>query len=782
MMKKTIGLLAALTLTLTSAGAVLPASAEEYAYDSYSAETDGTTADNGTDTEEAQAEAEQFAQENFDPQYGKYLKSLEAAEETAAAKANSYNMPVYGEKGSGDTDKYTGYTYTHQDRFNNCEKVIGIDVSYFQYQIDWKKVKADGVDFAIIRLGYRGYGSSGDLVLDYRFEENIKNAKAAGLQVGIYFYTQAITTAEAKEEADFCIKYLKNYSIDLPVYFDIESVDYDIGRLDSANLTVAQNTANCKAFCDRIIKAGYKAGVYANPYWLNYKLNAAELAKKYPIWLAHYVTYTGYEGDFSMWQYAYTGQVDGISTNVDMNVDYREKTAAPAKPDAPDDITATLNGNTAVLEWTPVAGADKYEVYRYNKDIDRYIKVNTVVSPKVTVSATGTVIPYTVRSVSISGTTKVYGEYSDLVYISNKIISGLGAASDNKSVTVSWNEISTANGYAVYRSVHGGVYTKIATVEEPSYTDTNTEMGIKYTYKVAPVFGKSDDDATEGALSTAVSAILTPKQINTVSQYSRTSSAVTIRFGHVLGASGYEFALFNPVTNAYKTVGKTIASASMYTFKSLSAGTGYQVCVRAYSEADGVTSYAPWSRALKVATNIEAPTILKTTITPSNVTVTWDAVEGAVGYKVYRRSGVSYIKLADTTSLSASFTDTSKGSRSYAVAGYFTANNRNYTSPYSELCTIDGTLPSTPSFTSGSNSGGNVTLKWSAVPNVTGYRVYMYNNTTGVYDNMKTINAKNTSCKLTGIYSTAKFRIKAFRRETGGTVWSDASAVKTVKY
>ncbi len=777
MMKKTIGLLAALTLTLTSAGVMLPASAENE--NVWAEETAGT--DEISD-EEARAEIEQYALDHYDPQYGKYLKSLEAAEEISQARRNG-SEALMGAQGGSEADKYTGYTYTHQSRFDDCDKVYGVDVSFFQYQIDWNKVKADGIDFAIIRLGYRGYGSGGELMLDTRFKENIKNAKAAGLEVGIYFYTQAITTAEAVEEAEYCINNLKGYTLDLPVYFDMETVDWDVGRLDSANLSVAQKTAICKAFCNRIKKAGYDAGIYSNPNWLYYYLNAAELEKLYPIWLANYTSYTYYDGEFSTWQYAYTGEVDGIPTNVDMNVDYRAPGSAKnIVPDTPENLSATLSGSSAVIEWSPVTKADKYEVYRYYPATGRYSKVSTVTDPRVSVYAGSSVVPYTVRAVRISGGNTYYSEYSDIVYISNKLISGLAASADPSKITLSWDGIDSARGYTVYRSANGGKYTKVASVAGTAYTDTKVSAATKYSYRVAPVFGE-DDALAEGAASSPVSAVLAPRKISVFSVSTQTKNSVTVKFGHLANATGYQFAVYDPETKTYTISGTSDNSALSYKFTSLEPGTAYQFCVRAFSTAGGVTSYGEWSNPVKTATVISAPTGTKATITPSKVTLNWTASKGAEGYYVYRRTSSTYVKVASTVSNSVSFTDGTAGSRSYAVAAYFTADGMTYSSTYSTPCTIDGTIPATPTITSSSGSYGTAVLKWTAVPNVTGYRVYKYNSATGAYETAKTINAKNTSCSISGINTnTAKFKIKAFRREEGGTVWGNASAIKTVKF
>ncbi len=213
---------------------------------------------------------------------------------------------------------------THNTKFNDCVRIDGIDVSKFQGTINWNSVAADGIDYSIIRLGYRGYGT-GKLVVDPMYETNIQGALNAGLDVGVYFFTQAITVEEAVEEANFVLEYIRGYDITMPVYIDIEEITYDVGRLDSANLNNAQRTAICDAFCDTIEAAGYEAGVYANKYWLTSLLNSSQLESEHHIWLANYTNLTTYDGEYNMWQYSSTGTVNGISGNVDRNVLYSKK-------------------------------------------------------------------------------------------------------------------------------------------------------------------------------------------------------------------------------------------------------------------------------------------------------------------------------------------------------------------------------------------------------------------------------------------------------------------------
>ncbi len=214
----------------------------------------------------------------------------------------------------------------HNPRFEKDYVIIdGIDVSKYQATIDWDAVADDGIQFAIIRLGFRGYGEAGTLVEDNYFRQNYEGAKKAGLDVGVYFFTQAITVEEAVEEANFALETLQGVSLDAPVYLDAEDISYDIGRLDSAELTPEQITENCDAFCETIENAGYEAGIYANMHWLNEKMNSDYLESKYRIWLANYKTETPYEGEYHMWQYTSQGTVAGIEGSVDMNVLYSRK-------------------------------------------------------------------------------------------------------------------------------------------------------------------------------------------------------------------------------------------------------------------------------------------------------------------------------------------------------------------------------------------------------------------------------------------------------------------------
>ncbi len=207
------------------------------------------------------------------------------------------------------------YNFSSDGSLVTGNGTLGIDVSKWNGSINWNAVKNSGVSYVIIRCAYRG-SLTGKLVIDPKFEANIKGANAAGLKVGVYFFTQAVSNQEALEEASYVLDLVKNYKISYPIFLDVESSG---GRAD--NIDKATRTAVCKTFCQTIQNYGYTAGVYANKSWFTNKIDASQLSA-YKIWLAQYATQPSYSGRYDMWQYQSTGRVSGISGNVDMNWSY----------------------------------------------------------------------------------------------------------------------------------------------------------------------------------------------------------------------------------------------------------------------------------------------------------------------------------------------------------------------------------------------------------------------------------------------------------------------------
>ena len=225
---------------------------------------------------------------------------------------SAYNKSEFT-SGSGNWVYYNGSAYNAKN---------GIDVSSHQGTIDWSAVASSGVQFAMIRLGYRGYGSAGTMNMDPNFETNFKGALDAGLDVGVYFYSSAISTAEAQEEAQYVIDELnvmagQGYRPTYPVAFDWETVNKSTSR--TQKYTTEGITSYVQTFCSAIEGAGYQTMFYGDSYRTLAKYDMATL-DSLPLWLARYESAPTYYYDYQMWQYTSSGTVSGITGKVDMNL------------------------------------------------------------------------------------------------------------------------------------------------------------------------------------------------------------------------------------------------------------------------------------------------------------------------------------------------------------------------------------------------------------------------------------------------------------------------------
>ena len=230
-----------------------------------------------------------------------------------------------------ETDEETGYKSFHDEKSGVMAR-HGIDVSEFQgEEIDWKLVKESGIEFVIIRLGYRAYGETGALVMDAMYEQNIQGALDAGLDVGVYFFSQSLGAIEAAEEALYVLELIEGYDLTMPVAFDWEPVEqaerYD--EVDSEAIT-----SSAIVFCEMIEDAGYTPCVYLYRYIAYYEYEMERLSE-YPLWVGA----PGYWDDFyyehGMWQFSTTGDIPGIEADVDLNLQYLPvETAGPPEDSA----------------------------------------------------------------------------------------------------------------------------------------------------------------------------------------------------------------------------------------------------------------------------------------------------------------------------------------------------------------------------------------------------------------------------------------------------------------
>lgn len=210
--------------------------------------------------------------------------------------------------------------YYYFDGHGVKAEAVGVDVSTYNENIDWDRVKSAGIDFAIIRVGGRGW-TSGGIYSDLRCEGYLRDARKAGLKIGVYFYSSAICEAEAVEEADAALRVLRGRRLDLPVFYDVEmSGEFPKGRADS--LSTGERTRNALAFFRRIESAGYRAGIYSGQYFYMDAINYDAL-KDHMIWMASYTNNRMpplHAKDYQLWQFTDHANVDGISCGVDMSV------------------------------------------------------------------------------------------------------------------------------------------------------------------------------------------------------------------------------------------------------------------------------------------------------------------------------------------------------------------------------------------------------------------------------------------------------------------------------
>ncbi len=233
---------------------------------------------------------------------------------TPARGVDRFGIPASDfSAGADGSVTYTGTAY---------RVLQGIDVSTFQQDIDWQAVADSGIAFAVIRAGYRGYGK-GTIVEDDRFRQNVAGARAAGLHVGLYFFSQAVTPEEAAEEAQWLVDAARDYQIDMPLVFDWENIDQSTvaagDTVRTAAMTGEDVTACAVAFCETVTAAGYDAAVYGNRWQGYYDYDFTQL-KDYAFWVSAPGTADDFYYAHDFWQYSYDGTVPGISGSVDRDL------------------------------------------------------------------------------------------------------------------------------------------------------------------------------------------------------------------------------------------------------------------------------------------------------------------------------------------------------------------------------------------------------------------------------------------------------------------------------
>lgn len=701
---------------------------------------------------------EEFNEDLNDPDY---LKILEREE----------NGEV-----SSDIKYATGII--HNSKFKNYKKIDGIDVSKWQGDIDWSSVKDDGMKFAIVRLGYRG-SANGTLMTDNYFEANIKGAKKAGLGVGIYFFTQAITTSEAEEEAEYVIEKLSSYNgyVSWPIYIDMETLSNS--RLDNAGLTSDQKTKICAAFCKKIEEAGYSAGVYSNGWYLNTQMDAESLAANYDIWLANYTTQTSYSGTYNMWQYSSTGSVSGISGNVDMNVAY-----VPTKSVKPSGLVQTESTTNGIaISWERVTGAEGYKVYCYDTD------GNEVTSKKVTNNScnfegleaeskyTCQVKAYWRPYWTDDTETVIYGSKSDTyevyTYIKPGQVQSLTATSQKvSSISLSWKKLKGATAYQVYQyDESAGKYVKIADeITKTTYKAIDLTAGTSYKFKVRG-YNTLNSSKNYGKYSAVLTVYTAPEQVKKVTFVEAGSDYISLSWKKQSDVSGYRVYQYDTKGNLLK---KYDTTKNKYSCTSVTAGTTYRYQVRSFIEqSDGTKLLGEFSDTLELKTAPGKTTKLsQSAASTSSATITWKKVTGTQKYRVYLydENTKKYKKAADTTATSYKLTGLTAGKkykvrvRAYNKNGSVTQWGENSTT-----LTVAVKPDKAKKLTQKSATEDSITVSFGKVKNADSYRIYLYDADGKQIKKADTTKTTYTFKKLTS--GTYQFAVKACAKSDSYTAW-----------
>ncbi|MCC8098471.1 MAG: glycoside hydrolase family 25 protein, partial [Clostridiales bacterium] len=453
---------------------------------------------------------------------------------------------------------------------------FGIDVSKWQGDIDWDSARSS-ISFAIIRCGYGSNLTSHD---DAYFEANVEACEELGIPYGVYLYSYATSTTEAKSEANHVLRLLSGHTPSLPVYLDLEDSSV------ASACTNAQILASTKVFCNAIEDAGYEAGVYANKYWWTTYLTSSTY-DQWDRWVAQYntsCTYTG--GSFSYWQYSSTGSVSGISGNVDCNYAmssspfYDSSTPKIANANLPSgNITATTYAISGI-----VSSSKKITKIAVNiLDSSGTTVQTTTAKPNgksyelaamdFSVSTTGLTVGKTytcqVKATTSSGTTTV--AETTFKVVAPQLTS---VSNEATGVKVTWEAYSGAAKYRVFRKISGGSWQQVGDTSSTSYTDTTAVSGTTYTYTVRCInssgTGYTSSYDTTGLTITYIAAPV-------ISKLSNTTDGVTVTWGAVTGAVRYR--IFRKTSGtSWVSIGNTTDTS--FTDTTAVSGTAYTYTIR----------------------------------------------------------------------------------------------------------------------------------------------------------------------------------------------------------
>lgn len=611
---------------------------------------------------------------------------------------------------------------THNSRFEGYDVLQGIDISKWNTITSWSAL-AKEVDFAIIRCGNRTT-SGGTLSKDTKFHEYMKAAQAAGLEVGVYIYSQAITEQEAREEAQLALEMCEGYSFRLPIVIDYEY--YTSGRLLNAKLTKTQRTNICRAFCEVIEAAGYPAMIYANKSMLMDDMYGEQLAQEgYAIWLAHWVSSSNYANTYTYWQYTDQGQINGISGYVDMNYYYR-------LPEAK--LKGTYCGANGVhLFWDQVDLADQYRIYRKEEGAAAWTEIGSVTGPDTLdyvdqTAKEGVTYRYAVQA--CDGNVRALYDRTGTAVTYYPQISLTAVKNESGGVRLTWSAIDDYDGYRIFRrSGTSGSWSVLADITDPtqtSYLDTKVVSASgdgMYSYTICGLTG--DQQSSYDPYGVQIIWLSTPTLVSAETY----ATGMQIKWKAVNYAQGYY--VYRRESSSWKRIA-TVKGGSTLFYRDTEAnvfGTTYVYTVVAYAGSER----SDYDRAGVSGLCMETPKLVSATAVKNGIQLTWNSAALAEKYRVYRKSGTATWSLITTVTGSTSFLDTTAEygvSYTYTVRSVADGGISFYDTKGVSALRLETPAPQAPSRASASG----VKITWPAVAGAVQYRVYR--RTTGSWQSL----------------------------------------------
>ncbi len=525
----------------------------------------------------------------------------------------SYYVKAYS------SDTLSGY-FTGKSIMAPCK---GIDVSKYNGDVDFTKVKKAGYNFVAIRCGtsyHQEYNK------DTKFDKNYADARAAGLNVGVYFYTYATTVSAAKRDAEWCIEMIKDKSYQYPIALDIE---------DSCqkNMSKEQLSAIVKTFCDTVKKSGYYVCVYSYLDMINNQMDD-EIKSNYDLWVAQWNTSCTYKGEYGLWQNSDKGRIPGIDCDFDTDFSYKDYESIISAGGYNNYAKDALNPKTTVTNMTDgikitfeaVKGATSYSLYKQTKS-GLYFEVAS--------GLTDLVYFDTDVECGVNYSYKIVPNVKGVNYAPVGILRldtpTVTLANVSTGVKVSWNSIEGATIYNVYRKTSGGSYSLLSVTSNLSFVDKTAKSGTKYTYMVRAVSGTNKSNYKGVSLF----ALASP-----TTNVANNSKGAKVSWNSVSGAEGY-YIYRRTGSNTYTKIATVTGENTLtYIDTTVTSGTAYDYAVKAFNGSTN-SSYIHGSVFF-----ISAP---KVTVANnhSSVKITWTKTVGADGYYVYRKNGSgSYSKIA----------------------------------------------------------------------------------------------------------------------------------------